>query len=263
MQLPLAIRQELLKQTRLLLQLVKLKKEHTWSYKWSSSAGKRFISVVEKVIAIYVENKSVFPSSQFPGVAFLEANHAHIEREYLRVKSQKVFYDITGVSEEQKKVVNKSEWEFFPFYIYGNKIHDNLQLCPETAKCLASIPNLTTAFFSVIKPQTFIKEHRGAFKGYLRLLFGVKVPKAYTKCGIKIENKVYHWENGKSLVFDDTFLHEAWNYSEEERVVLYVDFIRPMPYFFVTLSKGLTKLISASPYVQNSLKNLRESSKRS
>ena len=46
--------------------------------------------------------------------------------------------------------------------------------------------------------------------------------------GIKVGGQVAHWPEGKSLVFDDTFEHEAWNDTDETRVVLFVDVIRPL-----------------------------------
>ena len=46
-----------------------------------------------------------------------------------------------------------------------------------------------------------------------------------------------HWEEGKVLVFDDSFEHEAWNDSEAPRVVLIFDIWHP------DLSKGEVKLL--------------------
>jgi beta-hydroxylase len=36
------------------------------------------------------------------------------------------------------------------------------------------------------------------------------------------------WEQGKVVVFDDTFEHAVWNNTEQERIVLLFDFDRPM-----------------------------------
>ena len=40
---------------------------------------------------------------------------------------------------------------------------------------------------------------------------------------------IRHWEEGKSMIFDDTFNHEVWNDTDETRVVLFVDVLRPLP----------------------------------
>ena len=36
------------------------------------------------------------------------------------------------------------------------------------------------------------------------------------------------WREGKSLVFDDTYEHEAWNETDATRVVLFLDVVRPL-----------------------------------
>jgi aspartyl/asparaginyl beta-hydroxylase (cupin superfamily) len=35
------------------------------------------------------------------------------------------------------------------------------------------------------------------------------------------------WQEGKCLVFDDSFEHEVWNKSDSERVVLLIQFWHP------------------------------------
>lgn len=47
---------------------------------------------------------------------------------------------------------------------------------------------------------------------------------AAVPCGIRIGDQVRAWEEGKCLVFDDAYDHEVWNGTEEERVLLLVDF---------------------------------------
>ncbi len=220
--------------------------------------GKAIIRLIEAIIKKKILNIPVVNSSEFKWVSSFENNHKIILEEFIQVKRKNYFPDIAEISDEQKPVVETNKWHFFPFYIYGNKINSNLEECPETARLLKEIPLLTTAFFSVLEPGAHVKRHRGAYKGYLRFHFGVKIPDSFNQCGIRIEDKTYHWENGKSLIFDDTYLHEVWNNSALERVVLYVDFIRPMPKLLIIVSQLLTKLISVSPYVQTGLKKLRE-----
>ncbi|HDZ9198904.1 TPA: aspartyl/asparaginyl beta-hydroxylase domain-containing protein, partial [Vibrio cholerae] len=97
-----------------------------------------------------------------------------------------------------------------------------------TKRALTHIPGIKTAFFSILPPNTKIPPHYGPYNGVLRYHLGVKIPKAAKSCGIKVKNEKRYWIAGKSLIFDDSYKHEAWNYSSETRVVLFVDFIRPM-----------------------------------
>jgi beta-hydroxylase len=64
------------------------------------------------------------------------------------------------------------------------------------------------------------------------------------------------WEEGKTLIFDDTYDHEAWNDSSEPRVVLFVDFLRDLPRPLSWVNRGMVWLIGASPFIQNLLEKL-------
>ena len=43
---------------------------------------------------------------------------------------------------------------------------------------------------------------------------------------MEVDTETLAWEEGKFLVFDDTFYHEVWNDSDEMRVILLVQFRR-------------------------------------
>jgi aspartyl/asparaginyl beta-hydroxylase (cupin superfamily) len=98
-------------------------------------------------------------------------------------------------------------------------------MCPKTAALIESIPGMATAMFSCLQPRTHIKPHIG-YQQYseriLRCHLGIVVPKG---CFLKVNWEDRTWEEGKCLVFDDTFRHEAWNSDPEHvRIVLMIDF---------------------------------------
>ena len=43
------------------------------------------------------------------------------------------------------------------------------------------------------------------------------------------KGEVYYWHEGEGILFDDNFLHDARNESDQVRVVLWLDLKRPMP----------------------------------
>jgi aspartyl/asparaginyl beta-hydroxylase (cupin superfamily) len=47
------------------------------------------------------------------------------------------------------------------------------------------------------------------------------------KCSLRVGAEEREWRYGKTLVFDDTIEHEAWNRSTETRIVLLFDVWRP------------------------------------
>lgn len=46
-------------------------------------------------------------------------------------------------------------------------------------------------------------------------------------CTLRVGDETRQWREGKTLVFDDTVTHEAWNHGPSDRVVLLFDFARP------------------------------------
>jgi beta-hydroxylase len=82
------------------------------------------------------------------------------------------------------------------------------------------------------------------------------VPPHPEQCGIKVGGEVRHWTEGRSLIFDDTYAHSAWNESDRTRVVLFVDFMRPMKGPMKMVNEALVALFRVSPFVHNMFENL-------
>jgi beta-hydroxylase len=111
---------------------------------------------------------------------------------------------------------------------------------------------MKTAFFSILAPGKRLPPHRGPYKGVLRLHLGLLVPQPRERCGIRVANEVRHWDEGKALIFDDTFEHEAWNETGGVRVVLFVDLVRPMRLHARALNSLMIWMIALSPFVLGS-----------
>jgi len=80
---------------------------------------------------------------------------------------------------------------------------------------------------------------------------GLLVPEPADACGIRVGGDIRHWAEGESLVFDDTFEHEAWNDTDGVRVVLFVDFKRPLGWPARWVNEVVLKLIGFSPFIQD------------
>jgi beta-hydroxylase len=79
-----------------------------------------------------------------------------------------------------------------------------------------------------LAPRYHIPRHRGVTKSLLRAHLGLVLPADRNKCRMRVADQIVHWEPGRCVVFDDFFHHEVWNDTDEERVVLIFDFVRPM-----------------------------------
>ena len=56
----------------------------------------------------------------------------------------------------------------------------------------------------MLSPGKHIPAHRGPYKGVLRYHLGLKIPEPREGCRIRVGEEVRHWEEGASLLFDDT-----------------------------------------------------------
>ena len=89
----------------------------------------------------------------------------------------------------------------------------------------------------------------------LRYHLGLKVPGGGDECRIRVGEEYATWEEGESLMFDDTHPHEVWNETDRRRVVLFMDVVRPLPEPLDTLNRLFLKLLSVSPPVQTAVEN--------
>src|SRR5262249_12937981 len=97
-----------------------------------------------------------------------------------------------------------------------------------------------------------IPPHDGPYKGVLRYHLGLMVPNApVDTVGIRVGGETHGWREGSSLVFDDTYQHEAWNETDETRVVLFLDVVRPLRQPMRACNAPIIKAIGWSPFIQD------------
>jgi len=153
---------------------------------------------------------------EHPFVAGLEANWRLVRQELDRLQGD-------DFKHWPERFLYEGRWDVFVLYAFGEKLENNCALCPETARLVAAIPGMTTAGFSMLVGGAHIKPHVGYTDEVLRCHLGLLVPPG---CSLRVGDEERAWEEGKCMVFDDTIEHEAWNRSDETRVVLLIDFKR-------------------------------------
>jgi len=227
------------------------------AYKLMAATGLALIRGFEWTIRRHVGEKVFYESRDFPWMARVEAGWKDVRFELEQVlAAPRPVPSFESVSEEQARIVQPQHWKTFFFYAYGHRVEEGCTPCPKTTALLDSIPGMTTAMFSILTPGTRIAPHRGPFKGVLRLHLPLIVPADRERCAIRVGGETRGWHEGEGLVFDDTYEHEAWNETDEIRVVLFVDFLRALPFPLSTFNRTMIRLIGASPFVQNILENL-------
>lgn len=175
-------------------------------------------------------NRPVYDVTEFPWAKDVEREWHHVRAELDNLMTRKE--ELPGCHEictELRSISTDRDWKTFLFAVYGVKLEEAIRLCPQTWRILQTIPGMKTAMFSVFEPGKYLKPHRGPYNGVLRLHLGLLVPAAPPQTvAIRVDNTVCHWQEGKVLIFDDSYEHEAWNHSNETRVVLFVDFVKPL-----------------------------------
>ncbi|MGB5081076.1 MAG: aspartyl/asparaginyl beta-hydroxylase domain-containing protein, partial [Burkholderiales bacterium] len=192
-----------------------------------------------------VGQRPFFDPSQFAWISRVEAGWKQIRDELCVVlKERKRIPTFAELSQEQLKITQGDKWKSYWLYACGRKIAENCRRCPETTRLLGTIPGMKTAFFSILAPRAHLSEHRGPYAGVLRYHLGLIVPRQKEACRIRVGSELAHWEEGRSIVFDDTYPHEVWNDTDEERVVLFVDVARPLSFFLSALNEAAIGVFS-------------------
>lgn len=123
----------------------------------------------------------------------------------------------------------KTGWKRFYLKWYGAEHPSAAELCPNTVALLRGIPEVKAALFAVLPPGAKLNPHRDPYAGSLRYHLGLDTPND-DGCFIEVDGQRYSWRDGKSVVFDETFIHWAENTTDQTRTILFCDLERPLKY---------------------------------
>ena len=193
--------------------------------------GKKLRHRVSAVVArsSKVGDRPVYDPGSFPWIADLEARWPEIRDELaLVLQRQAAIPPLADLSPDHRRIAPPSKWKSFFLQGYGYRAEENCRRCPVTAEAIGGIPGLNSAFFSILEPGTHIPRHRGVTKAILTAHLGLIVPADRLSCRMQLDEQTLTWEEGRTLVFDDTYHHEVWNDTGELRAVLLLQFRRPV-----------------------------------
>jgi len=167
-----------------------------------------------------------YSSKEFEQLLFLEEAFLLIKNELLELisKNQDTWLNTFP---SYVNSVEKNAWQVFTFSFFQMKNTTNEGICPQTASIINKIPGLISCDFSRLKKQTHILPHKGYSKMILRCHLPLIIPNREA-CGIRVGEETKNWEEGKLLIFDDSYEHEAWNNGDKDRFVLMFDIPNPL-----------------------------------
>ncbi|HEX8241128.1 MAG TPA: aspartyl/asparaginyl beta-hydroxylase domain-containing protein [Allosphingosinicella sp.] len=192
--------------------------------------GKKMRHRIGAVIArsSRVGDTPVYDTRLFPWIAGLEARWPEIREEVDSLLAhEEGIPSLAEISPDHRRIAPPGKWKSFFLWGYGYRNEANIARCPRTAAAVADIPGLNSAFFSILAPGAHIPRHRGVTKAILTAHLGLVVPTRRQDCRMQVEDRMLRWDEGRMLVFDDTYFHEVWNDTDEQRVILLIQFRRP------------------------------------
>jgi len=121
-------------------------------------------------------------------------------------------------------------WSAYHLWRGGDVVVENASRCPVTMATLENAPipviakRSPMAIYSLLKPGTHIQPHHGMLNTRLICHIPLIAPDG---CALRVGAETRHWRRGETLIFDDSFEHEAWNRGNDTRVVLLFEIWRP------------------------------------
>jgi ornithine lipid ester-linked acyl 2-hydroxylase len=121
----------------------------------------------------------------------------------------------------------KDQWKTLTIKTWGIENKSIVKNHPELMQVFERIPGLLSLAVSRLAPESSIAPHAGDTNAIFRCHMGITVPGVLPDCGIRVSDRQMSWKEGKVLGFCDAFDHEVWNTTENERVILIFDVLRP------------------------------------
>jgi tetratricopeptide (TPR) repeat protein len=192
---------------------------------------------LSQYLTLFADRRTLSKSRFYPGLAqrrwhdrhgfaitrALEDSHEAICREVDALDDPDFYHDSEGL-------VRDGQWRIFHFYERGKKHQANCARCPVITEIIERHDEAIRApggliYISRMVPGTHIVPHIGPTNLRLRSHLGIHVPEG--DCRLRVGGETRGWVQGECIVFDDTFEHEAWNFTNEARTVLIVDIWHP------------------------------------
>ena len=121
-------------------------------------------------------------------------------------------------------------WTVYLFHHMGVCVEDLRGRCPRTLAVIAALPGVCLDYpwgdslFSVQGPHSRLPAHCSVDNLRLRCHLALRIPAG---AGMRVGGETRQWQEGRCLLFEDSFEHEVWNPSDQRRLVLIVDLWHP------------------------------------
>lgn len=176
---------------------------------------------------------------RFEAVRILEANFAAIREEAISLHSNaSIDYSKAAAPWRSwkapwtllRRAASPSTWTVYLMHHMGVNVESVAGNCPRTTAIVESLPRACTEYawgdfiFSAMNGGAHLRPHCSVDNLRIRIHLGIAIPDG---CHLRVATETRQWEQGKCLVFEDSFEHEVWNRSPSRRIVLIADLWHP------------------------------------
>jgi aspartate beta-hydroxylase len=173
----------------------------------------------------YGGDRPVYEPGDFWFVEHLEANYAKIRGEVDAVTAA----GRPGFAPVEEPLLGAGRWDQVVLYEAGRRQDEACAAFPVTAGVVEQIPEATTfgpgvVTLSWLAPGSHVIPHCGHTNGQLRVHMGLQVPPGAL---MRVGTERLTWQEGRCIVFDDSFEHEVWHTGDQPRLVLLLDVVHP------------------------------------
>jgi beta-hydroxylase len=152
----------------------------------------------------------------------LEENYEELKNEFYSNVSKKDYlvYPLTHLYEWG--------WDVVGLRYQGGDVKKNHKKFPTLSKIVKKYSNITElAGYSLLKAGAVIGVHRDS-REMVTCHLGIDVPEG--DCMFRVGKIYKKWENGKTHMFYSYDLHEAWNKTDKDRIILIFDLRKKSPF---------------------------------
>lgn len=172
-----------------------------------------------------VPNTARVPLSALPQVQILQDHWQEIRDEALALYHGGQIAVKTDLP--ASSFYRDNRWKSFYIKNYDNDLPSAWALAPKTRALIEQVPGMNIALFAVLMPGKSLSRHHDPFALSLRYSLGLSTPNS-EKCGLLVNGDAYTWRDGDAILFDETYLHSAYNDTETPRIILMTDIDRPL-----------------------------------
>ncbi len=123
-------------------------------------------------------------------------------------------------------MVEGKRWETVSFMFWNLRNEKIINKGRDVFAYFKNVPGMVSLSVSILQPQTHIKGHNGDTDAIYRIHIPIFIPAGLPDCGITVGGVTRPWQENELIVFSDAHFHEAWNMTDQPRVIMIMDVIK-------------------------------------